>query len=543
MASFAPYDVQSDRLFPSSPSCTEQTVALSLLDATTAKFSATSAIWLYERPVHTSGSQLDLAEHLRLSLRVSLNAYPQWCGHLKSITTLNETTLPLAPHARRFGRVYVQYGTPNDPGMEFRTATSTATLDELYPISRPISQPLWNRGEVPLDVFLPASRLAYALHPVAVNDSGLLPPVLAIQLTYLACGGFILAVKGAHPLADITSLVHFMKDWGRVSQSILLGSAVPTPVLAPVFEPGRLDALAAGDIDATSPDPDVTQQVQTLPLHRYDWWVSSPGCPWSVKVPDVYHDQDLSPASKPMPWDEWDVKARVSHHVVHLNREQVESIWKKTTIGLVSNELISRHDAILAHIWSCIARARNLQDDPGSVHCDLVYGVRPALQLGSSFIGSPTLITNVGISGVDVAAGWKEDLFRPIAQRIRKIINQISQPTALAAHLHTLAYEKSPQRIWQTFLGRRHILVTTWARAGVYEIGFGLGESIRYVDEVVPNMDGVIVIKEGPPKKAQSDVSSGNESRRSWTDHGVDVSVHIRDQDMERLLKDPYLSP
>lgn len=542
MASFAPYNVQSGRLFPSSP-CTEQTVALSLLDATTANFSATSAIWLYEKPVHTSDSQFDLAKHLRQSLRVALNAYPQWCGHLKSITALNETNLPLAPHARRFGRLYVQYGTPNDPGVEFRTATSTATLDELYPISRPTNQPLWNREEVPLDVFLPANRLAYALHPVVVNNSGLLPPVLAIQLTSLACGGFVLAVKGAHPLADITSLVHFMKDWGRVSQSILLGNEVPTPVLAPVFEPGKLDALAAGNIDAVSPDPDIMEQVQTLPLHRYDWWVSSPGCPWPVRVPDVYHDQGLPPMGKSMPWDEWNVEARVSHHVVHLNHKQVESIWKKATAGLTSNGTTSRHDAILAHIWSCIARARNLQDGPGSVHCDLVYGVRPALQLEPSFIGSPTLMINVGISGVDVAAAWKEDLLRPIAQRIRKTINQISQPTALAAHLHTLAFEKSPQRIWQTFLGRRHILVTTWAHAGVYEIDFGLGESIRYVDEVVPNMDGVIVIKEAPPKKAQDDTLRGKESKRSWTDHGVDISVHIQDQDMERLLKDPYLLP
>lgn len=543
MAFFAPYNIQSDRLFPSSPFCREQTVALSLLDATTANFSATSAIWLYERPAQTPGNQLNLADHFRQSLRVALNAYPQWCGHLKSITTINETTLPLAPHARRFGQVYVQYGTPNDPGVEFRTATSTATLDELYPTSRPINQPLWNREEGPLDVFLPASRLAHALHPVVVNNAGLPPPVLAIQLTSLACGGFVLAVKGAHPLADITSLVHFMKDWGRVSQSILLGNEVPTPVLAPVFEPGKLDALAAGNIDAASPDPNIMQQARSLPLHRYDWWVSLPGCPWSVKIPDVFHDQDLSPAGKPMPWDEWNVEARVSHHVVHLNHKQIESIWKKATTGLTSNETISRHDAILAHIWSCIARARNLQDDPGSVHCDLVYGVRPALQLGPSFIGSPTLITNVGISGVDVAAGWKEDLLHPIAQRIRKTINQISQPTALAAHLHTLAYEKSPQRIWQTFLGRRHILVTTWARAGVYDIGFGLGESIRYVDEVVPNMDGVIVIKEAPPKKAQDDTSRGNGSKRSWTDHGVDISVHVRDQEMERLLKDPYLLP
>lgn len=204
--------------------------------------------------------------------------------------------------------------------------------------------------------------------------------------------------------------------------------------------------------------------------------------------------------------------------------------------------MISRHDAVLAHIWSCIVRARNLQDDPGPVHCDLVYGLRPALQLGPAFIGSPIIMINVEMSGVDVAAGGKEGLLQPIAQKIRKTIHQVSRPMALAAHLHTLAYEKSPQRIWQAFLGRRHILVTTWARAGLYDIDFGLGESIQYADGVVPDMDGDVVIKEAPPKKAKN-TSSENESKRSWTGNGVDISVHVRDQDMERLMKDPYLFP
>ena len=118
----------------------------------------------------------------------------------------------------------------------------------------------------------------------------------------------------------------------------------PVPILTPAFEPGRLDALAAGDIYAASPDPD---------------------------------------------------------------------------------------------IWSCIARARNLQDDPGPVHCDLVYGLRPAMQLGPSFIASPTLMVNVETSGVDMATGeGKEGTLRPIAQRIRKTIQQISQPTALEVYLH-----------------------------------------------------------------------------------------------------------
>lgn len=44
-----------------------------------------------------------------------------------------------------------------------------------------------------------------------------------------------------------------------------------------------------------------------------------------------------------------------------------------------------------------------------------------------------------------------------------------------------------------------------------------------------------MIVKEAPPKKGQGG------SKPSWTDNGVEVSVHIRDQDMERLVNDPCL--
>jgi hypothetical protein len=81
--------------------------------------------------------------------------------------------------------------------------------------------------------------------------------------------------------------------------------------------------------------------------------------------------------------------------------------------------------------------------------------------------------------------------------------------------------------------------VTTWARAGIYDVDFGLGSRIRYADGVVPNFDGNILIKEAPPSSGE--ILSG--SRPSWTDSGVDISVHICAEDMERLLKDPLLLP
>ena len=81
--------------------------------------------------------------------------------------------------------------------------------------------------------------------------------------------------------------------------------------------------------------------------------------------------------------------------------------------------------------------------------------------------------------------------------------------------------------------------MTTWARAGIYEVDFGLGSAVRYADGVVPDMDGCTLIKEAPPS-GKVPVAGQNPG---WTDHGVDVSVALKAEDMERLLRDPLLLP
>ncbi|EFR05475.1 transferase [Nannizzia gypsea CBS 118893] len=564
MAPFKTSILQSERLFPKTKLDSEQTIALSLLDATTVNFAPTCLSWLCEAPENTTGCGEDfsLADHLRQSLRVALDAYPQWSGQITAITTIDSTAGPSfpsassssssRPHAQRFGRVHVHYGTSQDAGVEFTVADSTATLGALYPASRATDKPAWNRQEIPLDEFIPSIALSNALQPATESTSAddgrvvslLPPPLLVVQLTNLACGGFVLTVKCAHPLADIQSLVYFVKDWASVSRSVL--SNTPCPALKPQFEPGLLDSLAAGDIDAIEADTAIIQKTKSMPLHRYDWWAPSPGAPWPVKVPDGLACKTISPAGKPMPWSEWNVAEPVSHYVVHFNRRQVEAVSRAATAtglsqgtGAVQTRT-SQHDAILAHVWSCINRARKLEDDKGDnrpVHCDLVYGVRPAFKLDKSFMGSPIIMVNVEMSAS------KPPALQAIAQRIRQTITDISQPDLLAAHLHSVAYEESPQRIWQAFLGRRHILVTTWARAGIYEVDFGFSSSsapsIRYAEGVVPDMDGNVLIKEAPPLK-KTDLSDG---RSSWTADGVDVSLRLRAEDMDRLLQDPLLFP
>lgn len=68
--------------------------------------------------------------------------------------------------------------------------------------------------------------------------------------------------------------------------------------------------------------------------------------------------------------------------------------------------------------------------------------------------------------------------------RIRETINRVSDTALLTAHLHSVAFEEAPQRVLQAFLGQRSLIVTTWARSGLYEVGSGLGEEprVRYAE-------------------------------------------------------------
>ncbi|RAK99864.1 transferase family protein [Aspergillus ibericus CBS 121593] len=547
MSSSEPSILNAERLFPNQETSSERIAALSLLDAITVNFSDTCAVWLFERP--EPKTQFDLVNHLRQSLGVTLDAYPQWCGLVKAINTVNGPPATgedqLAPHARRFGRVYVHYGTRSDPGVEFVTARSAATLDELHPSSRPSAQPLWNQEEVTLSQFVPTTPLA---NPANVSDVDILPPNMAIQVTELACGGFVLAVKIAHTLADASAMISFVKDWANVSRSVSQGEA--PPVLNPVFEPERLDNAAAGDINAALPEESIIQQTESLPFHRYDWWNVPADSPRKKQIPSIFRNQELPPAGKQIPWSEWDTNAPVSHYIVHLSQDQVEAIWKQASNASsadAKDSRLSRHDAVLAHIWASINRARNMQQDPGPVHCDLTYGCRPAFQLGDAFMGSLAVMVNVEMTGADVTTTAQSDgketaVLPPIAQRIRQTLSRVRDPVLLAAHLHRLAYEVSPQRIWQGFLGSRHVMTTTWARAGLYEVDFGLGPhpTARYADGILSNLDGLVLIKEAPPGRRSE--ATGKASP-TWTQHGVDVQLHVRTEDMERLLLDPLLLP
>ena len=72
---------------------------------------------------------------------------------------------------------------------------------------------------------------------------------------------------------------------------------------------------------------------------------------------------------------------------------------------------------------------------------------------------------------------------------------------------------------------------------------FGGGAPPRYVDAVMPGMDGCIHIMEAGTRAGEEGDgdNGGAQDKRRWYDDAVCVSLHLERSVMQRLLKHPEL--
>ncbi|KAM7201209.1 hypothetical protein V8F20_004955 [Naviculisporaceae sp. PSN 640] len=554
------------RVFPqnSELSTVGQVIPLSLLDATTANLGLTSAVWLF-RPnpdIPSSCSFIDFSHHLLRSLAVSLNRYPQWCGQIKAITTLNQNELPpetatFPPHARRFGRLYSRFNTPDDPGVELITATSSATWTDIYPEDwiDSLKPHVWCDPTChSLKAFSPSTYVATMFAPHNFTRPEI-NPVLAIQITKLSSpngvhnedGGFVLAAKAAHPLTDITGLAQFINHWATLTRHMSCFDPYHVPpdleLPSPVFKPSLLDDQAAGDINQPRPVEAILREGDFLvPFHLWDWWLPGPDYPRHIlpsHIPPAFQEAYFKGELKkdeggPMPWSTWDLTAPVSTAILHFTPAQVNLLHHNSSrYRLRSKEKSpkwdsTKHDAILAHIWTRIVASRNFtteEDRQATVWCYLTLGLRQSLNLPPTFQGSPIVMVPIQ-SFPDQLGGFISG--SPGSNYTASFVREAELSAENLAGL----------------LGTRHTLVTSWAKSGIYEIDFGFGHGrALYVDGDVPVADGFVLIKEGGPCGGNDMAGRSSPGTGSWTDNGVDVSVSLNKADMERLLNDPLLFP
>ncbi|KAG6856261.1 hypothetical protein H0H87_006017 [Tephrocybe sp. NHM501043] len=490
------------RLFPSSPPKIHST-PLSILDAQAVRFAPSAGVWVFKGA--------PTVDELTISLKITLDAYPQWTGQLH--------WAPYIPsgggHTQRFGRLMLSYGKSDDPGVEFIAATSPHTIasfggDAVDGCTNVTNLPFAN---------LIDSTTPLALHD-AINYAGL--PSLSVQITTLADNGVAIAIKFAHPLADAQTLLQFTHDWAAVSRVVVAQGTLPT--LSPVFDPSLLDRAAAGDIDASHPSSEILEVARPLPLHRYDCWNSKPNSPPFMKPlvtapPEV--EATVGELGQPIDWVNWDYTAPVSHFLIEFSPSELDAMWKDAG----SYSRVSHLDALLAHIWNLIIRAQKID---GEFHLDVTFGFRNRVNppLPPSFLGSPLTLTKVTATAKDAI----DHRLGPMAASIRSSLNAFNGLT-IPALLHEMAYEVSPLRKWSAFFGSRNTIITSWLQLGMRDVDFGKGAPI-HVDAVMPSTDGCVQVME-------ADQSSPG--KKAWHEKGGIVSLHMRGDVIQRILKDPAL--
>ncbi|KAH8677627.1 hypothetical protein BX600DRAFT_430964 [Xylariales sp. PMI_506] len=533
-------DIAPIRLLPTSTPAQVVSTPLSILDSTCARFADTGAIWFFEAPAATIVDD-EFLESLRITFVKTLDDFPQWAGQLH--------WAPFRPggsHTERFNRCMITYGSPADPGAEWSIKYHDLALDAVTPRPSDLSRRIWDGDAFPQASFVPSAPLALS----NLKDfEG--RPSLAVQVNVFACGGYAIGVKVAHPLADIKSLMIFVHRWAAICRggddNYDDGSGLTDGWIfgKPLFDPAQLDARAAGDIDAAVVDPAIAARARALPLHRFDWWhTNAPGYPPllvassknCIPPAEVLDRISLSPSTEG-PWSTWDLERPASFGLLHITGDEIDSLQELARRDVPKGNYVSRLDALLAHLFRLVTRARAFaQADDDKVFLDVSLDARrrcaapaPALDLlPEAFIGSPIFMTHIGA----LAAAIRDASLGELALQLRGVLQQFT-PKEVADMLHDAAHEVSPQRLWLGFLGSLHLIATSWQRLRAYEIDFhprssssggGGGGSLSrpaYVHAVMQRSDGMLVIMDSMAP-----------------DRGVDVHVYLDSEAMDRLREE-----
>ncbi|KAJ4425226.1 hypothetical protein N0V82_000036 [Gnomoniopsis sp. IMI 355080] len=516
--------LSSRRILPATPPSSDTvTTPLSIADATTARFSICGAIWFYEASSATPPDSTALLTRLEQSLSQTLDEYRHFAGQLRWSRPEDSRILP-GPHT--LGRPLIIYNVPTDPGVEFTHASHPRTLSSIVPTAkeRMESKKVWLATDFKQDELLPSCPLAF--YPDPKISEGL--PGVSAQVTLFACGGWAIGVRMTHCLGDAVCLVAFVKAWAERARIVVAAGSGGREAITSqcLFDPALLDRHARVSADQP-PDDRKVALARSLPMHRYDWWdTEAPGMPAWARSDALATRPDaqtlaglgrLSPATPP-PWATWDAGAAVDHVQIRITAAEVGRLKKAAQAGLSADgEFVSRLDALVAHLWVAINRARGLQDlREDKVYLNVSMGLRSRVSppLPDTFAGSPLLLGHIGRMGADVCSSS----LGSVALELRRMM-AVFTPQAVGAYLHDAAHEVSPQRIWQAFLGSRQTGVTSWTKAGVYEVNFGAGRP-QYVQARMPRLDGQLQIMD----------------LGEYGDH--EVSLCLEKETMKRLLRD-----
>lgn len=193
--------LKTERLFPHvKPSLNK--IPLSILDNTELG-NIITLTFFYE----DAARDIDL---IKKSLEHTLSVHPRQSGHLRRSEYVKN-----GDHTQRYGRLYVEFGTETDPGVEVIEARCDQDLHSVFPSNKEkyknfMTEPLPFKKEF-------SSKILLKLH--GDDDDG--APVMSVQLTHFKCGGLGLNVRFLHCLCDARSFADILHDWASVCRAFV----------------------------------------------------------------------------------------------------------------------------------------------------------------------------------------------------------------------------------------------------------------------------------------------------------------------------------
>jgi hypothetical protein len=347
------------------------------------------------------------------------------------------------------GKLCVEHGAADEPGVLFTTATWDAPMSTVLPT------PLGPR----LTDALPAS------HPDLCKDDAVhmatMLPVeksghVAIAQFTTFTDGCVLAFRGLHCIMDAHAAVVFVSSWAAI-YSHLNDTAF---AIEPRFDPASLLSLA----DTASPSAAVAASAKALP-----WMVAPLASDAAMLKGPLLTPPDFQLSTSP-----------TRQILVSLTAADIKQIQAACT----SN--VTLHDAVVAFIWTAVVCAR--ADSPET---EMSLGIAVGLRSASGSLawvtsrGSPWFASGLKLAAKDVTLGVAAD-------KIRAVVNSFNDDT-IPAMLTVMANSPLPAFCLHVEFGPTALASISWAGVDMYGARFGDAQPM-HVEGGFLGVDGLVAV-------------------------------------------------
>ncbi|KJY00882.1 transferase family protein [Zymoseptoria brevis] len=461
------------RILPATPQETQRQIALSAIDAWYTYRRSLPTIYFFQR---SSQDQRKLASQFVDSLSKTLDIFPHLAG------TVEPHSIDVKTHDDRIvtvKRPRLVWGSHDkDAGVEFLEAETSTTLEELLPPLNSASPALmWDRSGVPMNRLFPKASTSETL--------------VRVQLTFLQCGGFTIAVDMDHGLADAHVVGLFMQYWSAV-----FGGKVPKHLPPVNYRP---DLVARSVEEHPAPEEMIERAAQL-----------------TVRRPLLRdHPKSLPNLPAPLNGDTNTVKC-----MLHLPATTYNRITQnvQAAAGVHTTDQV----AAAGFFWAAMNRARRSAGYAVDLH--MAVSFRHSLGIPDGTLGSPAF-------AVMLRCSENTDSAAKLAATIMETLSQYDE-NAMRALIYQIGLEDSPDGSERPKTESENMFFSSAVRSGWSSVEFGSHRPVFLAPLLVRNNMFVMV--------ESLDADGGDTTAwRDWYRGGVNIFFDVPEEVYEAMVSDP----